>query len=124
MGVRISPSAPKSLRGHHFYKGASKIVDLELLRSQAFNFLNRFPEYSSNVLALIEECEKDRDRIFAYQGMREEDDKIIRGLVEYLEVADKLGKAIANFIDHDGDELDVYQALQEWKKSDKEIKVV
>lgn len=101
-----------------------KIVDLELLRSQAFNFLNRFPEYSSNVLALVEECEKDRDRIFALQGAREDDNRIIKGLINYLEIADALGKTIENFIEHDGDEIEVYKALQEWKKSDRQIKVV
>lgn len=100
-----------------------QIVDLEHLRGQAFNFLTRFPEFSANVLAVIEELEKERDRVFVAQKMREQDDVIIRGLIGYLDVADKLGKAIENFIEHDGDEVEVYKALQEWKKSERQIKV-
>lgn len=100
------------------------MVDLEFLRGQAFNFLVRFPEFASSVIEVIEEIEQERDRVYALQKVREEDDKIIKGLIGYLEIADTLGKAIDNFIEHDGDEIDVYTALQEWKKSSKEINVV
>lgn len=100
------------------------MVDLDFLRGQAFNFLTRFPEFASNVIAVVEEIERERDRVYALQKVREEDDKIIKGLIGYLEIADTLGKAIENFIERDGDEMDVYTALQEWKKSSKEINVV
>jgi hypothetical protein len=73
---------------------------------------------------VIEELEKERDRIYAYQIVREEDDKIIKGLIGYLEIADHLGTAIDNFIDHEGDEVEVFRALQEWKKSARQIKIV
>lgn len=97
------------------------IVDLELLRGQAFNFLSRFPEYSANVIALIEEIEKERDRVFALQSLREQDKIIIDGLVADLIVADALGQSIENFIDADGDEVEVYKALQVWKEIKKRI---
>lgn len=101
----------------------SNVVDIEALRGEAFNFLNRFPEYSRQVLDVIEELEKARDQVFTLRLLREDDDKIIRGLVDYFKLADDLCVAIDKYAADTGDEVEVFKALQAWKQSGKEIKV-
>lgn len=99
------------------------IVDLEALRAEAFNFLGRFPEYSSNVLALIEEIENERDQVFTLRKMRDEDAKIIKGMVEYFKLADNLCTVLEAYTENVVNEEVLYQALNEWKDSAKKIKI-
>lgn len=93
------------------------MVDIDYVRSEAFNFLQRSPGFARSVLELLEELYKTRMQVSALNELRDQDRMIMAGLVDIFHAADEFCITMEKYTEGKATEEEVFEKLQDWQKA-------